>query len=107
MLFPGDHVVEYVDAYLHDALPHHELEYVARHLETCRVCRVAMEEARARLNAMQALPVERERGAILGTRSQSQSSLKKPTVPGAAHAAAIHEVRTVYCGGRRIRGLVR
>ena len=57
MLFPGDHVVEYVDAYLHDALPHHEAQYVDEHVKTCRVCRVALEEAQARLQAMQSLPV--------------------------------------------------
>ena len=41
MLFPGDHVVEYVDAYLHDALPRHEAQYVAKHVKTCRVCHKA------------------------------------------------------------------
>ncbi len=57
MFSPGDHVVDHVDAYLHDALSHGEADYVHKHCQTCRVCQVALEEAQKRFDAMQSLPV--------------------------------------------------
>ena len=42
MLSPGDHVLEYVDAYLHDALARREARYVEQHCESCRICQVAL-----------------------------------------------------------------
>ena len=57
MLSPGSHVVEHVDAYLHGALSPEDARYVAEHVKTCRICQVALEEAQARLEAMQALPM--------------------------------------------------
>jgi hypothetical protein len=53
---PEYHALEYVDAYLHDALSQHEKEQVAAHCEACPICRTALEEARRRQEAMQALP---------------------------------------------------
>ncbi len=68
MLSLGDHVVEYVDAYLHDALSSRDARYVAQHVKTCRVCQVALEEAEVRLQAMQSLPVvEASEELILAT----------------------------------------
>ncbi len=57
MLSPNQHVLDYVDAYLHDALSAEEAQIVARHCESCPICQVALEEARKRFDAMQALPV--------------------------------------------------
>jgi hypothetical protein len=56
MLFPDDHVLNHVDAYLHEALSPDEAVYVERHCEDCRICQVALEEARKRFAAMQTLP---------------------------------------------------
>ena len=57
MINPDDHVLEYVDAYLHDALlSRRDAEQVAAHCEACPICRVALEEARRRQEAMQSLP---------------------------------------------------
>lgn len=65
MFQPEDHVVDHVDAYLHDVLSADDARYVERHCQECRVCGVALEEARRRLEAMQALPpVEAPDGLI-------------------------------------------
>ena len=56
MFLPDDHVVDYVDAYLHDVLSHDDSRYVEGHCEECRICQVALEEARARFAAVQTLP---------------------------------------------------
>jgi len=57
MINPDDHVLEYVDAYLHDALlSPRDAEQVAAHCEACPICRVALEEARRRQEVMQSLP---------------------------------------------------
>ena len=53
---PEYHALEYVDAYLHDALSQREKEQVAAHCEACPICRTALEEARRRQEAMQVLP---------------------------------------------------
>ncbi len=51
-----DHVLDQVDAYVHDALYHDERKYVAAHCRTCPVCKVALEEAEKRLAVLQTLP---------------------------------------------------
>ena len=57
MINPDDHVLEYVDAYVHDALlSPRDAEQVAAHCEACPICRVALEEARRRQEVMQSLP---------------------------------------------------
>jgi alpha-2-macroglobulin-like protein len=56
MLKPDDHVLEYVDAYVHDALVLPEKRLVAAHCEACPICRVALGEARKRLQALSSLP---------------------------------------------------
>ncbi len=57
MIDPNDHVLEYVDAYVDDALlSPRDAEQVAAHCEVCPVCRVALEEARRRQEVMLSLP---------------------------------------------------
>jgi uncharacterized protein YfaS (alpha-2-macroglobulin family) len=56
MLKPNDHVLDYVDAYLHDALSSDEAGIVELHCEQCPICRVALEEARKRKEALTSLP---------------------------------------------------
>ena len=53
---PKDHVVEYVDAYLHEVLSNSEMAYVEKHCAECPICGLALEQARERLEAMQSLP---------------------------------------------------
>lgn len=57
MIRPDDHVLDYVDAYVHDALlTPADRQRVAAHCEACPICRVALAEARRRQEAMQSLP---------------------------------------------------
>jgi hypothetical protein len=56
MLDHNDHVVAFVDDYLHDVLEPYDAAYVERHCEECRICKPALEEARKRLAALQTLP---------------------------------------------------
>ena len=57
MLDPNDHVLDYVDAYLHDLLTAADAATLEQHSAGCKICQVAMEEARRRWEAMQTLPV--------------------------------------------------
>ncbi len=56
MLHANDHVLEQVDAYLHDLLTAKDAETLERHCAECRICQVAMEEARRRFEALRGLP---------------------------------------------------
>jgi alpha-2-macroglobulin-like protein len=53
---PYTHVIDCVDDYLHDVLDRAEADYVERHCETCRICKVALEEARKRFAALDTVP---------------------------------------------------
>ena len=57
MLKPQDHVLDYVDAYLHGALLPAQAEVVEQHCQECPICQVALQEARKRFEALQELPV--------------------------------------------------
>src|SRR5438105_5005030 len=56
MLDHQDHVVAFVDDYLHDVLNGYDAAYVERHCETCRICKLALEDARKRAGALETLP---------------------------------------------------
>ena len=56
MLSRDDHVVYYVDAYLHEALGAADAQYVEQHCSECRICRVALEEAQVRFEVLGAVP---------------------------------------------------
>src|SRR5262249_4749132 len=56
MFRPNDHVLDYVDDYLHKVLASADAGYVERHCDTCRICQVALEEARRRFAAFETLP---------------------------------------------------
>jgi len=56
MLKPNDHVLDYVDAYLHETLSSEEAGIVELHCEHCPICLVALEEARKRQEALTSLP---------------------------------------------------
>src|SRR5262249_33075190 len=53
---PNDHVLDHVDDYLHKALPSADASYVERHCDACRICQVALEEARRRFAAFETVP---------------------------------------------------
>jgi hypothetical protein len=57
MLNPNDHVLDYVDGYLHETLSTQDRETLQQHCEVCPICQVALEEGRRRLAALHSLPV--------------------------------------------------
>ncbi len=71
MLNPHNHVLEYVDAYLHDLLPAADAKALEKHCATCKICQVALQEARRRFDALQSLPVvEASESLIRATQSK-------------------------------------
>jgi len=50
------HVIELVDDFLHEVLDKGQAEHVRSHCEICPICKVALDEARKRFEAMQAVP---------------------------------------------------
>src|SRR6516164_11291455 len=56
MLDHNDHVVAFVDDYLHDVLDPADAAYLEQHCEACRICKPALEEARKRFAALETLP---------------------------------------------------
>ncbi|HEY3242083.1 MAG TPA: MG2 domain-containing protein, partial [Phycisphaerae bacterium] len=56
MLNHHQHVLEHVDDYLHDALFPEDAAALEQHCDVCRICQVALEEARQRHHAVRALP---------------------------------------------------
>src|SRR5262245_58630202 len=56
MLKPTDHVLDFVDDYLHQALDFADAATLERHCETCPICKVALDEAQKRFTALQAVP---------------------------------------------------
>ena len=57
MTSPSNHVLDRVDDYLHDLLFPIEAHSFERHCAACPSCNAALEEARKRLAALQAVPV--------------------------------------------------
>ena len=93
MLTPDDHVLQYVDAYLHDVLYPSEKWQVAEHCEVCPICRVVLDEARKRLEVLESLPpVEASEALIAATRKRIQQFRPPRFTPfrvGLAAAAAV------------------
>ena len=89
---PKDHVVEYVDAYLHELLSDQEMSFVEEHCAQCPICHLALEEAQERFAAMQTLPaVEASEDLIAATQSRihvSAAASRKRQVIGWSTAAA-------------------
>ncbi|MEE9602211.1 MAG: MG2 domain-containing protein, partial [Thermoguttaceae bacterium] len=103
MLISDGHVLEFVDAYLHDALSKPDTERVRRHCEKCPICKVALEEAQKRFAAMGALPaVEASEKLIRATQARiAQAPRIKLTVVHyasmvAAMAVAIVAMANIY-----------
>jgi hypothetical protein len=66
MLDHKDHVVAFVDDYLHDVLDGYDAAYVENHCEACRICKPALEDARKRLAALEMLPAVEPSQQLIG-----------------------------------------
>ena len=88
----GQHVLEYVDAYLHDVLSAAQGESIAAHCEACAICRAALDEARKRQEIVAALPpVEAPEALIQATLGQigRHRAARRRWVMGELAAAAV------------------
>src|SRR5215831_14890976 len=88
MLDHNDHVVAFVDDYLHDALHSMDAAYVERHCDSCRICKPALEDARKRFAALETLP------AI----EPSEQVIKATLERIAAHDVRTRKVRRWFLG---------
>ena len=71
MIEPNEHVLDYLDGYLHHILSHDDVELLEKHCRSCRICQVALEQARKRFDAMQTLPVvEASEQLLLATKTK-------------------------------------
>jgi hypothetical protein len=92
---PYEHVLDFVDDYVHGALSASEALYVERHCESCRICKVALEEAHKRQAAFQTLPAvepsERlvpDTLAYIDKKDRERTRLRKWLVRGLVTATA-------------------
>jgi hypothetical protein len=90
-----DHVIDYVDDYLHGALGEGDAAYLERHVEACPICKVALDEARKRQTAFTTLPAceapERLIQATLqriSARERRWKKLRRRVVPSVLFALA-------------------
>lgn len=60
-----DHVLDFVDDYLHDVLSPDDAAAVEQHCQRCPICRAALEEARRRLDAVRSLPACEASGELV------------------------------------------
>ena len=65
MIKQDDHVIDFVDDYLHDVLDSRDAAYVEQHCEQCRICKVAMEEARRRVAACETVAPSEASGQLI------------------------------------------
>ena len=66
-----DHVLEYVDPYLHDVLSPSSRKRVEEHCRQCPICNVALAEAQKRFDLMQSLPpIEAPESLICATQQR-------------------------------------
>jgi type II secretory pathway pseudopilin PulG len=109
MLHPHEHVLDYVDAYLHGALARRETALVREHCAACRICAVALEEAERRQRALALAPrVEASEALIqhtcerIGRHSgRPEKSIARFFWYGAAAAALLIGVFHIYYANLR------
>ncbi len=108
MLGPDEHMLDYVDAYLHEALSTEDARTLAEHCDTCPICSVALEEARHRREAMGTLPAVEASEELIRTTQLRISEYRNPWVipawtgAGAAVVALVVLISlTIYAGTLR------
>lgn len=82
---PGsyEHVLQSVDAYLHELLRASERDRLERHVEECRICQVALDEARKRFAALHSLPIVEAPERLLRETEQRIRECRAPRLSAA------------------------
>src|SRR5438105_3946401 len=102
MLKPNDHVLEYVDGYLHDVLSTADRDRLEQHLESCRICQVALEEARKRLAALQSLSVVEAPERLLRQTEQRIQEYRAPRWTAAKIGLLVGLAAVLMLGGMHV-----
>ena len=104
MISPGQHVVDYVDDFLHGSLDAAAADYVEFHCAECKICRVAMDEAEQRHAALKSIPpVEASEELVQTTiervegHSASRAQVNLPAMPP---SSAISTAEPAHDAGR-------
>ena len=95
MLEPYDHVLEYVDAYLHNLLSAGKAARLEEHCATCKICKVALEEARRRFEAVQSLPAAEASDRLIRAAEAKIASYRPPKIT-LARAGMLAAAATVF-----------
>jgi uncharacterized protein YfaS (alpha-2-macroglobulin family) len=73
-----DHVLDHVDDYIHCVLSPSNARYVESHADTCRICKVALEEARKRQAAFETVPaVEAPASLVQSTLTYVEAQIRR------------------------------
>jgi len=99
---PDNHVLEYVDAYLHDVLSPSDRGQVERHVESCRICQVALEEGRKRLTALQSLSVVEAPEELLRQTEMRIQAYRAPRWTAARIGIAMAVAALLVLGGMNL-----
>jgi len=88
------HVMDQVDAYLHDLLEPAEVQYLEEHCGKCAICEAALAEARKRRSAVQALPAleapeQLIRATVAAVDEYDESTSRRRTLTVRAYLAAV------------------
>ena len=82
MLNANDHVIDYVDGYLHELLSANDAETLEKHCASCKICQVALAEARRALRDHAGLARDRSLGgSIQAAQSKIERHEQRPLMP--------------------------
>jgi len=99
MLDANDHVLDYVDAYLHDLLTAQDAGTLEKHCAGCKICQAAMVEARRRFEALQTLPVvEAPEALIRAAQSKIDRYRRRRLTPARVGWLAAAVVLVMFAG---------
>jgi len=99
MLHPNDHVLDYVDGYLHEALSARDRETFLEHVRVCPICQVALEEGRKRLAALQSVPVIEASDSLVRATELRIAEYREPRWTPVRAALASAVAVFVFLGG--------
>ena len=99
MLQPDDHILEYVDGYLHEALSARDQETLLQHVQVCPICQVVLEEGRKRLAALQSVPVVEASESLINATILRIAAHREPRWTPARSALAFAAAVALLLGG--------
>src|SRR5262245_28715031 len=99
MLRSDDHVLDYVDGYLHETLSARDRENFLHHVQVCPICQVALEEGRKRLAALESLPVIEASESLIHATISRIAAHREPRWTPARSGLAVVAALVLLLGG--------